>query len=128
LRRAYGPADMRTAECAKLDKAGTIVAEGCPNNYVVFGPYVRAPGNSNLRVSFEVQSDTAIDVTSDAISDVGKRFHGVMDEQHIAAGEKRRLGYGIHLFEPANALEARIAVRSETPAKFKITNLSIVIQ
>jgi hypothetical protein len=128
LRRGYGPADMKLAQCATLEKDGTILGNGCPSNFVVFGPYVSAPGNSNLRISFEIQSDGPIAVTSDAISEVGKRFHGVMDEQTISSGEKRKLGYGIHLFEPVTALEARIGVRADKPVKFKITNLTINVQ
>jgi hypothetical protein len=128
LRRSYGPVDMKLAQCVTLDKEGTLLGSNCPSNFVVFGPYVGAPGNSNLRVSFEIQSDGPIAITSDAISEVGKRFHGVMDEQSIGSGEKRKLGYGIHLFEPVTALEARIGIRADKPVKFKITNLKIQVQ
>jgi hypothetical protein len=128
LRRSYGAADMRLAPCAKLEKDGTIIGKDCPSNVVVFGPYVRTPGNANLWVTFELQADGPLTVTSDAVSEVGKRFHGLMNEQPVAKGEKRNLGFGVHMSEPASALEARIAIRAEGLARFTIRNLSIRVQ
>lgn len=128
LRRAYGASDMKVAGCVKVQKDGSIVGDHCPSNVVVFGPYVRAPGNSNVWVSFDIEASDALFVSSDAISQVGQRFHGLMTDQAVAAGEKRRLGYAVHLFEPASALEARIGIRADKPARFTITNLSVRVE
>ncbi len=127
LRRAYGPAELKLAKCASLEKDGTVLGKQCLSNYVVYGPYVNAPANSTLRISFDIQSDSPVLVKSDVSSEAGKRFHGEFDEHQIQAGEKHTLSYGIHLFEPATAVEARIGLRAENPVDVRITNLAVQV-
>jgi hypothetical protein len=81
-----------------------------------------------LRVAFEIQSNAKLNVGSDVVSDVGKKFHGALEEQALAPGEKRKLGYKIRLTQAASAVEARIGIRADGPANFKITNLVVSVQ
>jgi hypothetical protein len=99
-----------------------------PVDFIVFGPHVHAPANSNLWVDFDIVADMPLAVTSDAISEVDRRFHAAMNEQPIAKGERRNLGFGTHLSEPTTGLETRIAIRADKLAKFTIKNLSVRIE
>jgi hypothetical protein len=85
------------------------------------------PANSDVRVSYEIQSPEKIGVGGDMVSDVGKKLHGSMDEQSVGANELRKIGYSIHLFEPAKALEVRVGVHGIGPVDFKITNFNVTI-
>jgi hypothetical protein len=126
LRRAYGIGDMMLGTCAKRADS-TIVGAKCGNGYVVFGPYVEVPANSEVRVTFELHALGKLEFSSDIVSNV-RQILGVLEAQSLAAGESRKLGYRIHLSEAAKALEARVWVSSEKPVDFEIKNLALTVQ
>jgi hypothetical protein len=128
LRRNYGAAEMRYHECATLQTDGKIRGKQCPSGFVVFGPYVAAPSNSNLHIQFDIQSPTKLTVSSDVVSDLGKQFHGALGEQTIEPNKKLTLGYTIHLPLPAEAVEARLFVQGESATTFDISNLVVGVQ
>jgi hypothetical protein len=128
LRRSYGGKEMALQKCMKTDKSGAIVGENCPPGMLMFGPYVRVPRDSDVRLTFDIQSDQKIGVTSDIVSSVGTKFHGAMDEQTVEAKSARNVSYALRMSEEADALEARVWLRSERPASFKITNLELAVK
>lgn len=128
LRRGYGPKDMKSHVCATSRDDGTFVGERCPSGIVVFGPYVTAPAGSDVRLRFSISSSVALKVRSDFVSDGAKQFHGALDEQTIPAHEPRTLGYRVHVFDSARAIEARIGISSDVPASFKIANFELSVQ
>jgi hypothetical protein len=125
LQRRYGAADMKVHGCATLAASGSITGEQCPSSFVVFGPYVLAPGGTDLHLSFEIEAKNELAVMSDIVSDGASRTHGALDEQELEPNERRRLGYRVHFFDPARAVEARIGIRSRSGAAFVIDDLAL---
>jgi hypothetical protein len=128
LRTIYKASDMRLHECAKLQADGSVVGENCPSAFIVFGPYVAAPGNADVRLTFDIESGGDVVVASDVVSAMAKTFHGAMDEQAVSATAPRRLTYRIHFFQPTYALETRLWVRGEGASNFKISNLALEVK
>jgi hypothetical protein len=128
LRRSYGGTEMALQKCMKTDKSGAIVGDNCPPGLLIFGPYVRVPGDSNVRLTFDIQSAQKLGVTADIVSSVGTKFHGAMDEQAVDPKAAGHVSYAAHMSEEADALEARVWLRSDRPASFKITNLELKVQ
>jgi hypothetical protein len=127
LRRTYGPLDMRFQDCTKGGADGSIEGTLCPNGCAVFGPYVAAPADSDVRVSFELHASSKLNVWSDVVSNIKQR-HGALEPQTMAAEDSRKFGYRIHLLQGVNALEARVWISAEAPASFKITNFSVSVE
>ena len=127
-RRGYGPKDMSYHACAKAEEDDTVHGEHCPRGFAVFGPYVGAPENSDVEVSFEIQPSIDTGVYSDLVSNVGQTVHGALTEQSLHAKERRKLGYRVHFFSAASKLEARIALYADAPVDFQIYNLSVVVR
>jgi hypothetical protein len=128
LRRAYGPKEMKLHPCAKLQPDGVVIGQQCPSAFVVFGPYVEAPASARLSIGFEFESDVPVEVMSDVVSEVGKRFHGSIDQQNLPPSERRHLGYSIQLTERVVALEARVGIRATGTVNFKLSKLTVVVQ
>src|SRR3954471_9662467 len=55
-RRGYGPIDMKLSPCMSMENDHTIAGRGCTTNIVVFGPYVGVPTDSDVDVSFDVET------------------------------------------------------------------------
>jgi hypothetical protein len=127
LRRAYGPPDMKLGDCTKRAADGTLRGSGCPNGCVVFGPYVSAPGNSDVHFRFDLRAVDELTVASDMVSNA-KLIHGALDPVSLAAGETRRVGYRVHLSQPVQSFEARVFVSADKPVGFEISNLSMDVQ
>jgi hypothetical protein len=128
LRRAYSAADMRFHACAALGGDGRVVGHDCPAGVVVSGPRIVAPTHSDVRVRFEIESEGGVKLMSAVVSDDVRRVHGGLDLQTLSAHEKLTVTYGVHVFEAAPALEARIALRGDAPLDFHITNLEIEVR
>jgi len=128
LRRAYLPAEMRLHACASLATDGSIVGHDCPAGVVVSGPRVVAPTHSDVRVRFEIEASRGVELVSDIISDEARRVHARLDQQVVPARERRAIGYGVHVFEAAPAVEARIFVRGPGPIDLRISGLEVDVR
>jgi hypothetical protein len=127
LRRAYHASDIKLAPCAVLLEDKSIEAKDCANGIVTFGPYVSAPSNADISLSFDITSAEPIFVASDIVSG-GRNFHGALGLTAVTPGSKRHVGYKIHLFEVASGIEARIGVEATSPSTFNLSNLRIAIE
>jgi hypothetical protein len=128
LRRDYRAKDMVLHQCASLDAEGAIVGKGCAGGFAVFGPYVSVPANAEVRVQFDVQASQDVTVSSDVVSDLGRRSHGSLSDQAIVANHSQSLWYQVHVDGAAQAVEARLMVRSKALVDFRITNLTLAIR
>lgn len=128
LRRSYAPADMKFHSCADVQDDGAIVGKACPSALVVFGPYVTVPPQSEVQLRFNIQSKRPLKLMSDVLSEGAKQFHGALETEVTEADGTQAVNYRIHVFDAVRALETRIGIRTEAPADFKITNLSMSIQ
>jgi hypothetical protein len=127
LRRQYGPADMKYNPCVKR-KDATLQGRGCSSGIILFGPYVNVPANSEVELTLDIQSPSAIGIHSDMGSQVGKRALGAIAPQPIAANEKRRIGYKINMAQPDAAVETRVWLQTDSPVDFEITNLLVTVR
>ena len=124
-RRGYGPVDMKLSPCMSMENDHTIAGKGCTTNIVVFGPYVGVPADSDVDISFEVETKEKVAIVSDVVSNSAQQFHGSLLEQWVDAGQKRAFGYRVHVFKPVASLESRIFMRADTPVDFKIRDLVV---
>jgi len=127
LRRGYGPKDIRLGPCGSLTSDRVIKAANCQTGFVVFGPYVSVPANSDVEYYFEVEAITKVSLMTDIVSDMGARFHAAINEQTFDAGTRRWVSYRVHVTEPATQLEGRIHIRADEPASFKINDLVLTV-
>jgi hypothetical protein len=128
LRRGYSLSEMRLGDCAKLEEDGTLVAHDCTSGCVLFGPYLSAPADSDLRVSFEIESLGPLLVASDIVSSSGQTFHGALDQQGVESRKSRKLGYRVHLFQRADGIETRLWVKADGPINFRLTNFVLQVE
>jgi hypothetical protein len=128
LRRSYSSSDMKFHACATPEEDGTIIGKQCPSAIVVFGPYVTVPADADIRLRFDITSPMAVKLTSDVLSNSARQFHGALEEQDLAANQKRTISYRIHVFDSVNTLETRVGVRTDVPLDFTITDLRLTIQ
>jgi hypothetical protein len=128
LRRAYSADDMKIHSCIARGDDGRITGKSCPSAFVVFGPYITVPASSDVQLRFDIEARDTLILTSDVISNGAKQFHGALDEQLLASGQRRTVGYRIHLFDATRSLETRVAVRADEPIDFEITNLEVKVQ
>ena len=128
LRRNYRPNEMRRHECVKLHPDGALVGSNCPSGCVLFGPYLTAPGNADVHVSFDIEPTNTLRFRSDVVSARGKTYHGLMDEVEVGGAGKQKVGYQIHFFQPADNIEGRVWVQGEEPSNFRITNFSLEVR
>lgn len=127
-RRTYGAADVKMHECATMRDTSTIVGENCPSSFVVFGPYVFAPGNADVSLRFELKASSELKIASDIVSAAAQNMHAATPEQRLTAGETTQVAYKVRFFEPAEGLEARLWIGSDAPAWFELRQLAIEIQ
>jgi hypothetical protein len=128
LRRAYASADMKSHACATRQDDGTILGDNCPSGIVVFGPYVTVPPNSDVRLRFDIESPAQLHIMSDMVSASAKQFHAALEDQMILANQRQTIRYRVHLFDAVRALESRIGIRADGPARFTITNFQLDVQ
>jgi hypothetical protein len=128
LRKTYTVNDIKFHECATVQPDGTVVGKNCPPGCLGYGPYANVPRNSNVRIMFELESQTPVVVSSDVISKGALNFHGGLDEQRLPAKEARTYAYTVHVFEMAERLEARLWFRADGPSNFKLKNVAVVVQ
>ena len=128
LRRSYGSDIMKVHECVSVTDDGIMRGTACPSTVVVFGPYITAPGNADVKFRFDIESESSLSVMSDVLSDDAKQFHGAVEEQQVKPNEKAIVQYRIRLFEPARALETRIGIRTDKPANFTIARIALTIE
>jgi hypothetical protein len=120
LRRAYAVPDMKLDACITVNADGSLVGKNCPAGCLVFGPYITAPANSDLSSSFEIESKSEMLVSSDVVSAGSATFHGSVNDQKVAPGQKSRLAQRLHIFQQAAGIETRLWVRAEHPTNFKL--------
>lgn len=128
LRRAYSADDMKIHPCITRADADRIVGKSCPSAFVVFGPYVTVPANSDVQLRFDIEARGKLSLTSDIISNGAKQLHGSLNEQSLSAGEQRSIGYRIRVFDATRTLETRIGIRASEPIDFEIRNLEVKVQ
>jgi hypothetical protein len=128
LRRAYTVNDIKFNECVTVQADGSAIGKDCPPGCVGYGPYVSAPRDSNVRVSFEFESKSPIVVSSDIVSRRAANVHASLHEQHVPEKELRAFSYSVHLFEPAEQMEARLWLRAEGNSNFKLQNFTVAVQ
>jgi hypothetical protein len=119
---------MTFAPCATRESDTVIVGKGCSSAIVVYGPYVSAPANSDVEVSFRIEAKTRIALVSDVVSNTARNFHGGLLEKTLEPGTEHLVGYKVHLFRGADALESRIFVRGDAPADFRIKDLVVNVR
>jgi hypothetical protein len=125
LRRTYGAAEMNRHECTTLEADGTIAGDNCPAAFVIFGPYVTVPVNSNLHIRFDIESANSLFVSGDVVSNHTRQFHGSFGDRPISAAQKQYIDYKINFALTTEAVEARVFIRADAPSTFKITNLVV---
>jgi hypothetical protein len=119
---------MRFAPCATRESETVIVGKGCAPSIVVYGPYVSAPANSDVEVSFRIEAKTRVALVSDIVSNMAQSFHGGLLEHTLEPGVEHSVGYKVHLFRGVDTLESRIFVRSDVPADFQIKDLVVNVR
>lgn len=128
LRRSYYATDMKVHACVTRRDDGHIIGKNCPPAFVLFGPYVTVPANSDVQLRFDIEARSKLSLTSDMISNGAKQFHGALDEQLFDVSDRRSVSYRIRVFEATRSLETRIGIRADAPVDFEITNLEVNIQ
>jgi hypothetical protein len=128
LRRSYGPSEMKFHECMMLQADGSIVGENCPSAFVLFGPYISAPNNSDVDLTFTIEPSNKIVMSSDIVSEVAKNFHAALRDEEIAPNEVRKVAYRVHFFQPVNGVETRLWIRGDGPTRFKIANFALDVK
>jgi len=111
-------------DCTKVGEDGVVHGRKCTAVFAVFGPYAHVPPKAQVQVSFQITSPREVTVMSDMVSDLGRRFHGSIEE-HVGGAEPRTVSYRVFFFDPAEGLEARIGVHGEGPVDFDIKNLVV---
>jgi hypothetical protein len=128
LRRTYGPAELKFHECVSVEPDGIVKGQECPSAFVVFGPYVASPANSNLHVRFDVRSRDRLRVSGDVVSESARKFHGSFGDTAIAPDQPVTIDFKVNVPLPTQGVEARIYIRAEKPANFHIQNLSVGVE
>lgn len=128
LRRGYGIVDMRFNSCVKREDDHTISGTGCPPGFFVYGPYVPVPADSEIDISFEIRPSKDISIYADVVSQMGTQTLAGLNRQRIEAGELRKLGYRVHVFNADVNVESRIGMDAEPGTNFEITNLTMTVR
>lgn len=128
LRRGYGAVDMRFGACVTRPNESTLSGEGCPSGFVVYGPYVTVPANSEIDVTFEFKASHRVEVYADIVSRMASQTLAGLNRQVVEAGVKQKLGYRVHVFSAEVQVESRIGMTAEPGTNFEITNLSMSVR
>ena len=128
LRRGYGVVDMRSNPCVKRDGDKAFLGERCPDLFVIYGPYVKVPANSEIEVSFDVTVSQRMEVYADIVSQMGGRTLAGLSRQVVEPGPARRLGYRVYVFSDSQDVESRIGFGGMADAGFTIANLTMTVR
>lgn len=128
LRRSYSRAEMKLHPCTTPGEGGAIIGHKCPSGVVAFGPSAVAPTHSDVCVRFDIESQSRFELASDIVSDNARQRHGKLVGQTLAPKEKRSIDYCVHVFEAVPRVDARIALHSDAPLDFRITNLEVSVR
>jgi hypothetical protein len=128
LRRGYGVVDMRYEPCVTAQGDQALRGEGCPSGFLIYGPYVNVPANSDVEVTFDVQPSQRVEVYADIVSQMAKQALAGLNPQVVDAGVTQRLGYRVHISNADQFVESRIGLRSATPVGFSISNYTMTVR
>jgi hypothetical protein len=128
LRRGYGVVDMRFNACVKRVNDHTVSGSECPAGFLVYGPYVSVPADSEIDVSFEVKPSKSISIHADIVSQMGGQTLAGLNRLRIQAGQMQKLGYRVHIFDADVNVESRIGIDGEPGTAFEITNLTMTVR
>jgi hypothetical protein len=128
LRRGYGMLDMRSNGCLTRLNDNAFQGEACPTGFVIYGPYVPVPANSEIEVSFEVNSSTTLEVYADVVSQMGVQLLAGLSRQTVEAGVSQKLGYRVHVFNADTNVESRIGISAQNGTRFEISNLAMTVR
>jgi hypothetical protein len=128
LRRGYGAIDMRYQSCVTQDGENTLHGKDCNSGFTIYGPYVRVPANSEVEVSFEIHATNAIEVYADIVSRMATQTLAGLNRQTLAAGEKRTIGYRVHVFSEDVNVESRIGFAGNAGIDFRISGLTMTVR
>jgi hypothetical protein len=128
LRRGYGTVDMRFDSCVKAEGELGLKGEACSPGFVIYGPYVDVPDNSEVEVSFEIRPEKRVEVYADIVAEMGKQTLAGLSPQVIEAGVNQRLGYRVSVFKRDSNVESRIGLRSAEPVQFVVSNLTMTVR
>jgi hypothetical protein len=128
LRRGYGVVDMRANPCVKRDGDKAFLGERCPDLFLIYGPYVKVPANSDIEVSFDVTVSQRMEVYADIVSQMGGQTLAGLSRQVVEPGSARRLGYRVHVFSESADVESRIGFGGMADAGFTIANLTMTVR
>jgi hypothetical protein len=128
LRRTYGAAELKIHECASVEPDGSVKGRQCPSAFVVFGPYVASPANSNLHVRFEVEAQDRIVVSGDVVSQSTRKFHGSFGDTAIDSDHPATIDFKVNVPLATQGIEARIYIRADKPASFDFRNLNVAVE
>jgi hypothetical protein len=128
LRRGYGIVDMRFDGCVKRQNDHTVLGDSCPTGFLIYGPYVPVPANSEIDVSFDVRPSKDILIYADIVSQMGKQTLAGLNRQRVAAGQLQKVGYRVHVFNADVNVESRIGMDAEPGTHFELSNLTMTVR
>jgi hypothetical protein len=67
-------------------------------------------------------------IYADIVSQMGAQTLAGLNRQRIDAGELKKLGYRVHVFNPDVNVESRIGIDAEPGTTFEITNLTMTVR
>jgi hypothetical protein len=128
LLRGYGIVDMRFNNCVTRENDHTVLGTGCPGGFLIYGPYVSVPPDSEIDVSFEIKPSRDVSIYADIVSQMGAQTLAGLNRQRLDAGELKKLGYRVHVFNADVNVESRIGIDAEPGTSFEITNLTMTVR
>jgi hypothetical protein len=128
LRRGYGIVDMRYDSCVTADTEYVLRGKACKSGYIIYGPYVAVPSNAQIEVSFEAQTDKAVEIYADVATQMGKLVLAGLSPQVLDVGVKKRLGYFVHVAAADVNVESRVGFRTNEPVELLISNLTMTVR
>lgn len=128
LRRGYGAVDMRFNPCVTRINDHLLHGSACPPGFVIYGPYVPVPSNSDIEVAFELKPTKRVEVYADIVTRMAAQTLAGLSRQVIEAGDTHKLGYRVHVFNADVQVESRIGLSTEPGTDFEITNLTMTVR
>jgi hypothetical protein len=119
---------MRYDSCVTADTEYVLRGKACKSGYIIYGPYVAVPSNAQIEVSFEAQTDKAVEIYADVATQMGKLVLAGLSPQVIDVGVKKRLGYFVHVAAADVNVESRVGFRTNEPVELLISNLTMTVR
>jgi hypothetical protein len=102
---------LLTAPCVVRRMKRELVARGCGNSILVYGPYAKVAAGSEVRATFEVVSELgSAKLSADLVSGGGKATHARSDVVAVQAGSATTLTFTARAHETLDGVEARLGV------------------